>query len=240
MATELQSGLNATEKQGVDSEAPVGKPPSGHEVPATEVASVDGESYVSGHQGGEIPVGDGHSETADLSDSNYSNASSAGSTPRYEKAEAFLEARKERVEVEANAYLESEIRKVNARAHTAQALAEKKRMHEEAKALELKKREELHAEQLLSNAEVKADKIMEHAKQEAAKVKAHVYEQTERTIADVTARAEREKAAEEEARKTGIAELVDEVEQMKATGELPIHEKKGVITRLKEKVVGHH
>ena len=124
MATELQSGLNATElipeKQGVDSEAPVGKPPSGHEVPATEVASVDGESYVSGHQGGEIPVGDGHSETADLSDSNYSNASSAGSTPRYEKAEAFLEARRERVEVEANAYLESEIRKVNARAHTAQ------------------------------------------------------------------------------------------------------------------------
>jgi len=49
-----------------------------------------------------------------------------------------------------------------------------------------------------------------------------------------------EKAAEEEARKRGIAELVDEVEQMKATGELPAHEKKGVITRIKEKVAGHH
>lgn len=48
------------------------------------------------------------------------------------------------------------------------------------------------------------------------------------------------KAAEEEARKREIAELVDEVEQMKATGELPTHEKKGVITRLKEKVAGHH
>lgn len=114
---------------------------------------------------------------------------------------------------------------------------------------------------------MKADKIVGNAKQEAAKVKAHVYEQTERTIADCTAKAEKvrltsyatrsaitmtcftffiivhilqEKAAEEEARKRDIAELVDEVEQMKATGELPIHEKKGVITRLKEKVVGHH
>lgn len=47
-------------------------------------------------------------------------------------------------------------------------------------------------------------------------------------------------AAEEEARKIGIAELVDEVEQMKTTGELPVHEKKGMISRLKEKVVGHH
>lgn len=35
-----------------------------------------------------------------------------------------------------------------------QALADKKRMHEEAKALELKKREELRAEQLQSTAEV--------------------------------------------------------------------------------------
>lgn len=49
-----------------------------------------------------------------------------------------------------------------------------------------------------------------------------------------------EKAAEEEARKREIAELVDEVEQMKATGELPTHEKKGMINRLKEKVVCHH
>lgn len=38
-----------------------------------------------------------------------------------------------------------------------QALAEKKRMHEEAKALELKKREELRAEQLQSTAEVCPD-----------------------------------------------------------------------------------
>lgn len=35
-----------------------------------------------------------------------------------------------------------------------QALAEKKRMHEEAKALELKKREELRAGKLQSDAEV--------------------------------------------------------------------------------------
>ena len=39
-----------------------------------------------------------------------------------------------------------------------QALAEKKRMHEEAKALELKKREELHVEKFLSDAEVCPDR----------------------------------------------------------------------------------
>lgn len=49
-----------------------------------------------------------------------------------------------------------------------------------------------------------------------------------------------EKAAEEEMRKVGIAELVDEVENLKATGELPAHEKKGIMTRLKERVSGHH
>lgn len=41
-------------------------------------------------------------------------------TARNEKADAILEAHKERVEVEANAYLQSEMRKVHARANTAQ------------------------------------------------------------------------------------------------------------------------
>lgn len=122
MATELQSPhvaeATATEtevptKLDVNSEASRGKLPSEQEEA--------GDDYVIGPRGGEIPVGDGHSE-ADFNSSNYSNESSAGSTPRHEKAEAFLEARKERVEVEANAYLESEIRKVNARAHTAQVI----------------------------------------------------------------------------------------------------------------------
>lgn len=40
------------------------------------------------------------------------------------------------------------------RCGTTQELAEKKRMHEEAKALELKKREELRADQIQRNGEV--------------------------------------------------------------------------------------
>ena len=125
MATELQPAPTATEvftKPGMNPEAPVEKLPSEHEAVA-DVTSTDSENYVTGSNEGEIPVGDDHSEGTDLNDSNYSNQSSAGSTPRNEKAEAFNEARKERVEVEANAYLASEIRKVNARAQTAQVLS---------------------------------------------------------------------------------------------------------------------
>lgn len=42
--------------------------------------------------------------------------------PRNEKADAIMEAHKERVEVEANAYLQSEMRKVHARANMAQVI----------------------------------------------------------------------------------------------------------------------
>lgn len=41
---------------------------------------------------------------------------------RHEKAEMILEAHKERVETEAKAYLQSEIRKADARAHTAEVI----------------------------------------------------------------------------------------------------------------------
>lgn len=184
-------------------------------------------------QGIETPNDEEFNETESLvSDPNI--------TPRrHEKARAFREARQERVEAETDAFLQSKIRKLNARAHTAQELAEKKRMHEEAKALELKKREELRADQIQRNGEVKADNLVEHANLEAAKLKAHAHEQAERALADSTATAEMVKAAEEQARRNGIAELVDEVEQMRAVGELPTHEKKGYITRLKEKIVNH-
>jgi len=89
--------------------------PPAAEVPMKPSENWDGKNSVSESQEGEIPVGDEHFELE-------SNESDAGSTPRSrnEKAEAYSEARKERVEVEANAYLESEIRKVNARAQTAQ------------------------------------------------------------------------------------------------------------------------
>lgn len=125
MATELQppTSTEVHTKPGVNSEVLGGKLPSPlPERPeaAADVTTTDSENFVTGSQGGEIPVDDEQHSESDLNHSNYSNESSAGSTPRHEKAEAFLDARKERVEVEANAYLESEIRKVNARAHTAQ------------------------------------------------------------------------------------------------------------------------
>lgn len=101
MATEVQRSAEANLQ-----------PPTA-EVPTKP--SENGKNYGTASHEGEIPVGDEHFELE-------SNESDAGSTPRsrHEKAEAFSEARRERVEVEANAYLESEIRKVNARAHTAQ------------------------------------------------------------------------------------------------------------------------
>lgn len=108
MATEVQRPAEAN-LQPPTAEVPT-KPSENWEAPLP-----DGKNYVTGSHEGEIPVGDEHFELE-------SNGSDAGSTPRsrFEKAEVISAARKERVEVEANAYLESEIRKVNARAHIAQ------------------------------------------------------------------------------------------------------------------------
>ncbi|GLJ06877.1 hypothetical protein SUGI_0051090 [Cryptomeria japonica] len=90
------------------------------------------------------------------------------------KAEALAEAHRGRVEAEATAYLDSQSRKLEAKAHKLQAKAERQRMHEEGKALEARKREDVKAEQLLQIAEWKAE-IEETKRKEVAELTERVH-----------------------------------------------------------------
>ncbi|KAH9322541.1 hypothetical protein KI387_017180 [Taxus chinensis] len=151
------------------------------------------------------------------------------------RAEALAEAHRGRVEAEATAYFESEIRKLEAKAQKLRAKAERQRMHEEAKALEARKREDVRAEQLLQNAEVKAEKILSKAREDAQRIKAHACEHTEKSIAEAHTRAERWKAEIEETKKKDLAEITERVHMMIAIGELPsAQHNKGVVTRMKQ------
>lgn len=151
-------------------------------------------------------------------------------------------AHRQRVEVEVNAYLQSEIRKAEARAATAESSIEQKRIKDEARAIELRKREEAKVEQDIRAAEVKADKIVANAKEEAIKMMAYAAEECEKGIADSHTQAERAKAEREEMKRREIAELKDRAEQMKITGELPFYEKekKGMGTKVKHALACHH
>ncbi|CAK9212998.1 unnamed protein product [Sphagnum jensenii] len=108
-----------------------------------------------------------------------------------QKAEMLAKARKERVEAEAHAYLQAEIRKIEARAQTAIAKVEKKRLAEEAKALKKKRREEQRAQQVIYNAQIRAEKIITKAKEKALMITAKANEEAEEAIADANIRAER-------------------------------------------------
>lgn len=140
------------------------------------------------------------------------------------------------------AYLQSEIRKAEARAATAESSIEQKRIKDEARAIELRKREEAKVEQDIRAAEVKADKIVANAKEEAIKMMAYAAEECEKGIADSHTQAERAKAEREEMKRREIAELKDRAEQMKITGELPFYEKekKGMGTKVKHALACHH
>lgn len=163
-------------------------------------------------------------------------------SPRNLKAEAYGDAYKQRVEVEVNAWLTSEIRKAEARAGTSESKVEQKRMKEEAKAAEHNKREDAKAEQHIRAAEVKAQKIIANAKEEAIRMRAHAKEECERGIANSHTEAERAKAEQQEIKNREIAELKDRAEQMKTTGELPVYEKekKGIGAKMKHVLTFRH
>ncbi|KAJ7518342.1 hypothetical protein O6H91_21G064900 [Diphasiastrum complanatum] len=156
-----------------------------------------------------------------------------------QKAQAFADAHRGRVEAEAQAYLDAETRKAEARAQRLQAKAERHRMHDESKALEARKREEKRAEELVHYAEMKAGKVMSKAQKDALKIKAHANEETEKAIADAYTKAERLKAEIEEAKKKELAEIVDRVQQMIVIGELPSHEQRGVVHKMKQSLARH-
>lgn len=95
-----------------------------------------------------------HPDGAPMASSFDSNSGLTSPRTRNVKAEAMADAHKQRVEAEVNAYLQSEIRKTEARAATAESKIEQKRMKDEARAIEHKKREEAKAEQAIRTAEV--------------------------------------------------------------------------------------
>ncbi|BBN17005.1 hypothetical protein Mp_7g11180 [Marchantia polymorpha subsp. ruderalis] len=156
------------------------------------------------------------------------------------KAEAFADAHSKRVETEAQAYLESEIRKAEAHAERLSAKAEKDRMNAEAKALEARKKEDQRADQLVHATEIKVDKIMSQAKEKALLIKASAQEEAEKLIADANTKAQRTCAETTELNKREVAVIEDKVAQMKAAGEFPLPQHKGLGQKIKAKFSGHH
>ncbi|MCO5587099.1 hypothetical protein L7F22_041045 [Adiantum nelumboides] len=167
------------------------------------------------------------------------NNTNSSSKPFNEKAEAFAEAHRGRVEAEAHAFQEAESRKVEARAQKNLAKAERQKLHEEARAMEAKQREEQRAEQVIRMATVKAEKIITKAREEANRINSRAQEETEKAIADAYTKGERWKAEIEETKKKELAEITDRVQHMIAVGELPAIEHKGVVQRMKLSFVCH-
>ncbi|CAM6125369.1 unnamed protein product [Calypogeia fissa] len=156
------------------------------------------------------------------------------------KAEAFAVAHSKRVEHEAEAYIEAEVRKAEAEAEKKKAIAEKEKMKEEANAQELLKKEEVRADLTVHNAVLKADKIVEQAKQKGVLIKANAKELSEKHIAEAITVCERTKAAAEEAKEKKMAEIKDKAETMIASGELiPSDNSKGFGQRMKESLICH-
>ncbi|MCO5608733.1 hypothetical protein L7F22_062948 [Adiantum nelumboides] len=163
---------------------------------------------------------------------NLNNITNSSSKPLTEKAEAFAEAHRGRVEAEAHAFQEAESRKVEAPAQ--KNLLKRQKLHEEARAMEAKQREEQRAEQVIRMATVKAEKIITKAREEANRINSRAQEETEKAIADAYTKGERWKTKKKE-----LVEITDHVQHMIAVSELPAIEHKGVVQRMKLSFVCH-
>lgn len=153
------------------------------------------------------------------------------------KAEAFAVAHSKRVEHEAHAYIDAEVRKAEAHAEKLKALAEKEKIREAARAVEMLKKEEQRAETVVHEAVLKAEKLVAQATEKANIIKANAKEASEKHIADSTTKCESDKASAEEQKGKKMAEIKDQAEIMLASGELIPSEHKGVSQRIKEHLI---